>query len=115
MDREISCVTVFGGTGFVGRRVARHLRASGAQGRRRSRLSPSARLGCREAMRNSTLVGRVARSDEAITCPEDEDLSADGGFQFSGEDIRETSPAFRVRRVSEGDGSVTYVSGRSGL
>src|SRR6202051_3306391 len=26
MDREISCVTVFGGTGFVGRRVARHLR-----------------------------------------------------------------------------------------
>src|SRR5215475_6995677 len=24
MDREISCVTVFGGTGFVGRRVARH-------------------------------------------------------------------------------------------
>src|SRR6476646_9531731 len=28
MDREISCVTVFGGTGFVGRRVARHLRGS---------------------------------------------------------------------------------------
>jgi uncharacterized protein YbjT (DUF2867 family) len=24
MDREISCVTVFGGTGFVGHRVARH-------------------------------------------------------------------------------------------
>src|SRR5262245_41444652 len=30
MDLEISCVTVFGGTGFVGRRVARHLRGSGA-------------------------------------------------------------------------------------
>jgi uncharacterized protein YbjT (DUF2867 family) len=29
MDREISCVTVFGGTGFVGRRVAHHLRGSG--------------------------------------------------------------------------------------
>ena len=32
-------------------------------------------------------VRNVARSDETITCPEDEDLSADGGFQFSGEDI----------------------------
>ena len=29
----------------------------------------------------------IARSHEAITRPEDEDLSADGGFQFSGEDI----------------------------
>jgi len=30
MDREINRVTVFGGTGFVGRRVARYLRESGA-------------------------------------------------------------------------------------
>jgi len=37
MDREISCVTVFGGTGFVGRRVARHLRVSGATVRIASR------------------------------------------------------------------------------
>src|SRR5712672_2097050 len=37
MDREISCVTVFGGTGFVGRRVARHLRESGATVRVASR------------------------------------------------------------------------------
>src|SRR5262249_32112689 len=37
MDREISCVTVFGGTGFVGRRVARHLRRSGATVRIASR------------------------------------------------------------------------------
>src|SRR5690349_11327984 len=29
MDREIRCVTVFGGTGFVGSRVARHLHGSG--------------------------------------------------------------------------------------
>jgi hypothetical protein len=34
MDREISRVTVFGGTGFVGSRVARHLRGSGAGGTR---------------------------------------------------------------------------------
>jgi uncharacterized protein YbjT (DUF2867 family) len=37
MDREIRCVTVFGGTGFVGRRVAHHLRGSGATVRIASR------------------------------------------------------------------------------
>jgi uncharacterized protein YbjT (DUF2867 family) len=37
MDREISCVTVFGGTGFVGGRVARRLRGSGATVRIASR------------------------------------------------------------------------------
>jgi hypothetical protein len=37
MDRDISCVTVFGGTGFIGRRVARNLRASGATVRVASR------------------------------------------------------------------------------
>src|SRR6478672_2381148 len=37
MYREISCVTVFGGTGFVGRRIARHLRGSGATVRIASR------------------------------------------------------------------------------
>src|SRR5262245_40955335 len=36
-DREISCVRVFGGTGFVGRRVARHLRSSGIRVRVASR------------------------------------------------------------------------------
>jgi uncharacterized protein YbjT (DUF2867 family) len=30
-DRGLNCVTVFGGTGFIGNRVARHLRASGIQ------------------------------------------------------------------------------------
>ena len=37
MDRAISCVTVFGGTGFLGRRVAQHLREFGATVRIASR------------------------------------------------------------------------------
>jgi uncharacterized protein YbjT (DUF2867 family) len=37
--RALSCATVFGGTGFVGRRVVRHLRESGARVRTVSRHS----------------------------------------------------------------------------
>ena len=37
IDRQMSCVTVFGGTGFVGRRVVRYLRESGATVRVASR------------------------------------------------------------------------------
>src|ERR1700739_1908297 len=37
MDRELSVVTVFGGTGFLGRRVVCHLSESGAKGRIASR------------------------------------------------------------------------------
>lgn len=37
MDRAISCVTVFGGTGFIGSRVAHHLREFGATVRIASR------------------------------------------------------------------------------
>ena len=37
MDRGMSCATVFGGTGFVGRRVVRHLRESGIRVRTVSR------------------------------------------------------------------------------
>jgi uncharacterized protein YbjT (DUF2867 family) len=44
-DRAISCAIVFGGTGFVGRRVVRHLRASGT--------------GVRIVSRHSRRVGRT--------------------------------------------------------
>jgi len=37
IDRQMSCVTVFGGTGFVGRRVVRYLGESGATVRVASR------------------------------------------------------------------------------
>jgi uncharacterized protein YbjT (DUF2867 family) len=37
IDQQMSCVTVFGGTGFVGRRVVRYLRESGATVRVASR------------------------------------------------------------------------------
>jgi uncharacterized protein YbjT (DUF2867 family) len=37
VDRAMGCVTVFGGTGFLGRRVVRHLRESGATVRIASR------------------------------------------------------------------------------
>src|SRR6202021_778559 len=37
IDQRMSCVTVFGGTGFVGRRVVRYLRESGATVRVASR------------------------------------------------------------------------------
>src|SRR6202795_549598 len=37
IDRQMSCVTVFGGTGFVGRRIVRYLRESGATVRVASR------------------------------------------------------------------------------
>src|ERR1700691_2305971 len=37
IDQRMSCVTVFGGTGFVGRRVVRYLRQSGATVRVASR------------------------------------------------------------------------------
>src|SRR5260370_15018272 len=38
-DRGMNCATVFGGTGFVGRRVVRHLRESGTKVRLVSRHS----------------------------------------------------------------------------
>src|SRR5260221_12003682 len=43
MDREISCVTVFGGTGFVSSRGARHVRGAGAPVRVGSRHPRRAR------------------------------------------------------------------------
>ena len=43
-DRGMSCVTVFGGTGFVGRRVVRHLRESGTRVRIVSRHRGCARM-----------------------------------------------------------------------
>jgi uncharacterized protein YbjT (DUF2867 family) len=42
MDRAMSCVTVFGGTGFLGRRVVHHLRETGATVRIASRHPPKA-------------------------------------------------------------------------
>src|SRR6201987_2296174 len=48
IDQRMSCVTVFGGTGFVGRRVVRHLRASGTRVRVVSRHGNRAEDGCGE-------------------------------------------------------------------
>ena len=42
MDRAMSCVTVFGGTGFLGRRVVQNLPESGGHGARRLATSGTA-------------------------------------------------------------------------
>jgi hypothetical protein len=42
IDRAMSCVTVFGGTGFLGRRVVQNLPESGGHGARRLATSGTA-------------------------------------------------------------------------
>jgi uncharacterized protein YbjT (DUF2867 family) len=73
MDPVVSCATVFGGTGFVGRRIVRHLRASGTRVRMVSRHS---RLVEDDGIEQIAADARDARSVDATLAGSDGVINA---------------------------------------
>ena len=68
IDRAISCVTVFGGTGFLGRRVVHQLRDSGATARIASRHPGQADGAIGLSVRISSLECKKKRDTHVSPC-----------------------------------------------
>src|ERR1700726_574759 len=96
-DQPISCVTVFGGTGFVGRRVVRYLRESGATVRVASR-HPAAAEG--DDIKQIAVDAHDERSIEAAVAGADGVVNAIGLYVEHGSDTFHTVHVETAARIA---------------
>jgi uncharacterized protein YbjT (DUF2867 family) len=109
MDREISCVTVFGGTGFVGRRIARHLRGSGTTVRIASRHP---KRGEGDSLEQIAADAHDERSVEAAVVGADGVINAISLYVEHGSDTFHSvhvEAAARIARAARRGGSKRFV------
>jgi len=109
MDREIRCVTVFGGTGFVGRRIARHLRGSGATVRIASRHP---KRGEGDSLEQIAADAHDERSVEAAVVGADGVINAISLYVEHGSDTFHSvhvEAAARIARAARRGGSKRFV------
>ncbi len=113
MDRAMSCVTVFGGTGFLGRRVVHHLRETGATVRIASRHPPKAEG---DNVKQIAADARDERSVEAAIAGADGVVNAISLYVENGSDTFQSvhvETAARIARIARRIGvkRVVHVSG----
>ena len=97
IDQGMSCVTVFGGTGFVGRRVVRYLRESGATVRVASR-HPGPTEG--DDIKQIAVDARDERSIEAAVAGADGVVNAIGLYAEHGSDTFHTVHVETAARIT---------------